>query len=114
MKNKTYEDIANEIEETVETDCKDPNAFALIIEGDSMEPEFRAGDYVIFAPNLEPRNGEPALVKLKDGKVYFKLFSLTGKNGSLVELKSINSMEFSREDVAFVYPAWELKRRLRK
>ena len=53
-----YPDLCNQIEELVETDCKDPNSFALILEGDSMEPTFLAGDIVIFAPNSEARNGD--------------------------------------------------------
>jgi phage repressor protein C with HTH and peptisase S24 domain len=113
-----YMDLAHQIMETVETDCRDPNAFAMIIEGDSMEPEIRAGDRVIFAPNLEPRNGEPAVVKLVDGRVYVKTFHTTGPQGSQVRLTSINPnyvpMEFDKKDVLFVYPAWELKRRFRK
>src|SRR5688572_10753414 len=43
---RAYEDLANQIEETVETECKDPNTFAIIIEGDSMENKFYAGDRV--------------------------------------------------------------------
>src|ERR1051326_7911476 len=55
---RAYEDLANQIEETVETDCRDANAFAIIIEGDSMEPKFYAGDRVVFMPNSEARNGD--------------------------------------------------------
>ena len=115
---RAYEDLANQIEETVETDCKDPNAFAIIIEGDSMEPRFYAGDRIIFAPNLEPRNGDAVVAKLNDGRVYFKNFYRTGPEGSKIKLVSENSnynpMEFEKSELAFVYPAWEVKRRLRR
>ena len=115
---RAYEDLANQIEETVETDCKDPNAFAIIIEGDSMEPKFYAGDRIIFAPNLEPRNGDVAVIKLIDGPVYFKNFYRTGPEGSKIKLVSENAnynpMEFDKGEIAFVYPAWEVKRRLRR
>jgi SOS-response transcriptional repressor LexA len=115
---RAYEDLANQIEENVETDCKDPNAFAIIIEGDSMEPKFYAGDRIIFAPNLEPRNGDAVIAKLTDGRVYFKYFYRTGNEGTRVKLVSENSnynpMEFDRSELVFVYPAWEVKRRLRR
>ena len=115
---KAYEDLCNHIDELVETDCKDQNAFAIIIEGDSMEDMFFAGDRVIFAPNLEPRNGDAVVAKLKDGRVYFKHFMRTGPEGSKVRLDSENenysSMEFDRSEFEFVYPAWEVKRRLRR
>jgi SOS-response transcriptional repressor LexA len=115
---RAYEDLANHIDELVETDCKDQNAFAIIIEGDSMEDRFFAGDRVVFAPNLEPRNGDAVVAKLKDGRVYFKYFYRTGPEGSKVRLVSQNPnyavMEMERPDLEFIYPAWEVKRRLRR
>lgn len=115
---RAYEDLANQMEETVESDCRDPNAFAIIIEGDSMEPKFFAGDRVIFAPNLEPRNGDAVLAKLADGRVLFKNFFRTGKEGRKVKLVSENpdysNLELDAAEFAFIYPAWEVKRRLRK
>jgi SOS-response transcriptional repressor LexA len=115
---RAYEDLANQLEERVETDCRDPNAFAIIIEGDSMEHRFLAGDRVVFAPNSEPRNGDAVIAKLQDGRVLFKYFFRTGPEGGRVKLVSENPnygpLEFERSDFAFVYPAWEVKRRLRR
>ena len=115
---RAYEDLANQMEESVDTDCKDPNAFAIIIEGDSMEEKFFAGDRVIFAPNLEPRNGDACIVKLTDGRVLFKYFYRTGPEGSRVKLVSenqnYNPIELDRTEIEFIYPAWEVKPRLRR
>lgn len=123
---KPYEDLATTVEESVETDCKDPNAFAIIIEGDRMEPEIRAGDRVVFAPSLEPRNGDIVVAKLADlpengtavGDVYFARFERTGNEGKCVRLyydnQRYNEVEFSARKFAFIYPAWEVKRKLRK
>lgn len=115
---RAYEDLANQIEETVETDCKDPNAFAIIIEGDSMEYKFYAGDRVVFAPNSEPRNGDAVVAKLDDGRVFFKYYFRTGPEGTRVKLASQNEnyapLEFDRSEFAFIYPAWEVKRKLRR
>jgi SOS-response transcriptional repressor LexA len=115
---KAYEDLCNQIDEMVETDCKDQNSFAIILEGDSMEDKFFAGDRVVFAPNLEPRNGDAVVAKLNDGRVYFKYFYRTGPEGSRVRLVSQNPnyapMEFDRAEFQFLYPAWEIKRRLRR
>lgn len=115
---RAYEDLANQIEETVETDCRDQNAFSIIIEGDSMEHKFYAGDRVVFAPNSEPRNGDAVVAKLTDGRVFFKYFFRTGPEGQRVKLSSENPnygpMEFDRSELAFIYPAWEVKRRLRR
>jgi SOS-response transcriptional repressor LexA len=115
---RAYEDLANQIEEHVESDTKDPNAFAIIIEGDSMEPHFFAGDRVVFTPNSEPRNGDAVVAKLADGRVFFKYFYRTGPEGTRVKLVSDNPnyspLEFDRSEFAFIYPAWEVKRRLRR
>lgn len=115
---RAYEDLANQIEETVETDCKDPNTFAIIIEGDSMENKFYAGDRVVFAPNSEPRNGDAVVAKLNDGRVFFKYFYRTGQEGARVKLVSENQnygpMEFDQQEFTFIYPAWEIKRKLRR
>jgi SOS-response transcriptional repressor LexA len=115
---KAYEDLATHIDELVETDCKDPNAFSIIIEGDSMEDQFYAGDRVVFAPNLEPRNGDAVVAKLTDGRVFFKKFYRTGAEGARIRLVSVNQnyapLEFDRSEIQFLYPAWEVKRRLRR
>lgn len=115
---RAYEDLANQLEETVETECRDANAFAIIIEGDSMEHKFYAGDRVVFTPNSEPRNGDAVVAKLQDGRVLFKYFYRTGPEGARVKLVSENPnygpLEFERSDFLFIYPAWEVKRRLRR
>jgi SOS-response transcriptional repressor LexA len=115
---RAYEDLANQIEETVETESRDANSFAIIIEGDSMEHKFYAGDRVVFAPNSEPRNGDAVVAKLQDGRVFFKYFYRTGPEGARVKLVSENSnygpLEFERSDFLWVYPGVEVKRRLRR
>ena len=115
---KDYQDLAAQIDELVETNSRDPNAFSVIIEGDSMEHRFYAGDRVVFAPNLEPRNGDAVLAKLTDGRVLFKWFHRTGAEGQKIRLSSENPnyapMELSKEDFQFIYPAWEVKRLLRR
>jgi repressor LexA len=45
-------------------DLHDPNAFAVRVWGDSMEPKFHEGDIVIFSPALEVRNGDDCFVRL--------------------------------------------------
>lgn len=115
---KDYDDLANQIEENVETSSKDENAFAVFIEGDSMEPKFFAGDRIVFAPNSEARNGDAVLVKMNDGRVYFKWFHRTGPEGKQVVLTSENKnyapINVPQEELRFIYPAWELKRLLRR
>jgi len=44
-------------------DLHDPNAFAVRVVGDSMEPKFCEGDIVIFSPVAEVHNGDDCFVR---------------------------------------------------
>jgi SOS-response transcriptional repressor LexA len=46
-------------------DLHDPNAFAVRVVGDSMEPRFRQGDIVVFSPAAEVRNGDDCFVRFR-------------------------------------------------
>jgi SOS-response transcriptional repressor LexA len=45
-------------------DIHDPNAFAVRVVGDSMEPKFAEGDVVIFSPKADVHNGDDCFVRL--------------------------------------------------
>ena len=45
-------------------DIHDPNAFAVRVIGDSMEPKFVEGDIVIFSPAADVQNGDDCFVRL--------------------------------------------------
>ena len=114
-----FSDLSEFIEEFVDSDTTDQNAFALILEGDSMEPDYKAGDRVIFEPNKEPRNGDCVVARLEEtGGVYFKIFRRTGPEGKIVKLESLNTnyspIEIPIEKFRFIYPAYEVKRRIRR
>ena len=47
-------------------DLHDPNAFAVRVVGDSMEPKFREGDIVIFSPSAEIHNGDDCFVRFQE------------------------------------------------
>jgi SOS-response transcriptional repressor LexA len=115
---KDFDDLDAQLDEQVSSDCRDTNAFAIILEGDSMEPSFFAGDRVVFMPNSEPRNGDAVLARLNDGGVLFKRYLCTGPEGTRIRLTSENPnyspIELKRADFRFIYPAYEVKRLLRR
>lgn len=51
--------------------------FALKIVGDSMEPDFRAGDVIIVDPEIEPAPGEFVVAKNGDHEATFKKYRPT-------------------------------------
>jgi SOS-response transcriptional repressor LexA len=113
-----YADLANQIEEVIYTDSRDPNAFALIVEGDSMYPEITAGDTIIFSPNGEPRNGNIVVARLAENHgVLVKRFRRTGPEGKTIVLESTNKdyppLTFPIEAFRFIYPAVEMRRKWR-
>lgn len=68
-------------------------AFGLEIEGDSMLPEFRAGDRVIIEPEWDPRPGEYVAAKNGSEEATFKKYRPRGtdKDGNIIfELAPLN------------------------
>ncbi len=68
----------------------DPNAYALEISGDSMEPVFRDGDQVIVSPSSPIRRGDRVVVRTREGEVMAK--QLTRQSARRIELKSLNPL----------------------
>lgn len=66
----------------------DPNAYALEISGDSMEPVFRDGDLVIVSPGAPIRRGDRVVVRTMAGEVMAK--QLTRRSARRIELRSLN------------------------
>ncbi len=47
-------------------DIHDPNAFAVRVVGDSMEPKFQEGDIVVFSPAAEVHNGDDCFIRFAE------------------------------------------------
>jgi SOS-response transcriptional repressor LexA len=106
-----YTDLDDSWHEFTATTCRDENCFAVIIEGDSMEPKYSAGDIAILMPNVEPRNGCLVVCKLKNEGVFFKLFH-QASDGKIFRLSSYNPvypvMECRKEDFVWIYPVSQI------
>ena len=78
----------------------------------------KSAEFLLRSRLVDAENGDVVLAKLNDGRVFFKWFHRTGPEGQKIKLSSENPnyapMEFSKEDFQFIYPAWELKRLLRR
>ena len=66
----------------------DPNAYALRVRGDSMHPRYRAGEYVVVEPGIEPQTGDDVIVSCTNGRKLLKQLNWT-RDGE-VQLLSIN------------------------
>lgn len=121
---KDYSELSGQLDEVLPSECPDENAFALILDGDSMEPEFRAGDRVVFSPNTEPRNGDYVVARFRENAdpvyslgVVFKKYKRVCKYGEKVLLQSLNpiypDLIKPADEFLFIYPAVSQMRYLR-
>src|ERR1700712_1249581 len=86
-------------------DISDPNAYALEISGESMEPVFRDGDLVIVSPSAPIRRGDRVVLRTMNGQVMAK--QLARRSARRVELKSLNpehiDYSFDLTEVAWIH-----------
>ncbi len=69
-------------------DLRDPNAYALEITGDSMEPVYRDGDIVVVSPVASLRRGDRVVARTREGEVLAKW--LARLSARRVDLRSFN------------------------
>ncbi len=72
----------------------DPNAYALKVTGDSMEPVYRKGDILILEPDAAVKRGDRVVVKTAKGEVMAK--EVLRRSGRKVELRSLNPRHADR------------------
>jgi phage repressor protein C with HTH and peptisase S24 domain len=93
-------------------DVTDPNAYALVISGESMAPKYEPGDIILVSPNMGVQTGDYAVVRLKDGTVMAK--RVREKNSHFI-FESVNpdypSVECAAEDVVFTHRIVWVKQR---
>ena len=97
-------------------DVTDPDAFAARVVGDSMEPEYREGEIVVFSPSLPTPSGSDCFVRLDpDSETTFKRVYFED-DGETIRLQPLNSAYpprlVKRENVAGIYAASYVMRRV--
>ena len=100
-------------------DLADPDAFAARVTGDSMEPEYREGDVVIFSPSRDVQSGMDCFARLEpDSELTFKRVYLerAADGCEVIRLQPLNpkypARGEPREMVAGLYPAVSVTRRV--
>lgn len=69
-------------------EINDEHAYALEISGDSMEPAYHEGTFIIVSPAASIRRGDRVVVRTVDGEVMVK--ELKRRTARTIELSSIN------------------------
>lgn len=96
----------------------DPEAFAVRISGDSMQPLHTDGEIAIVYPQAQPRTGDRVIVRIHDdigGEVLFRIFT-SADQGRRVTLTSPNPVyppvTISREEILWICPVASTVRQL--
>lgn len=112
-----YEQLPESWQPRVPCTNNDPKAFAVAIEGDSMEPKFSSGDVVVLLPSSEPRNGDLVIAKLSDDGVLFKIFQ-SNNTAQTITLASYNpvypAQTFKGSDFHWIYPVDSVVKKIRR
>lgn len=104
---ESYEEIPLSWRDRIPTDCPDSKAFAVVLEGDSMEPKFSDGDILIVQPTAEPHSGCFVVARFADDGVIFRRFEAIGKTIRLVPLNErYLATEHQPSDFSWIYPVW--------
>ena len=96
-------------------DVTDADAFAARVVGDSMMPEYREGDVVVFSPMRDVRDGSDCFVRLeRDAETTFKRVYF--EDGGRLRLQPLNAKyparTLEREEVAGMYVAVSVIRKV--
>ncbi len=97
-------------------DVHDPQAFAARVIGDSMAPDYKEGDIIIFAPSTPARNGNDCFVRFEsDGGTTFKRAYIDDER--TIRLQPINpeypAATYPNEQITGLWPAIYRIERLR-
>jgi phage repressor protein C with HTH and peptisase S24 domain len=69
-------------------EIEDEHLYALEVQGESMQPLYRAGDIIICSPDAAIRRGDRVVVRTLDGEVMAK--ELRRRTAKTIELGSLN------------------------
>lgn len=103
----SYEEMPFSWRNKIPTDCPDAKAFAVYLEGESMEPKFSDGDILIVQPTVEPHSGCYVVARFADDGVIFRRFEAIGKTIRLVPLNErYPATEHQPHEFSWIYPVW--------
>lgn len=100
-------------------DLADPDAFAARVVGDSMTPDYREGDIVIFSPARDVKNGSDCFARIwpDDETTFKRVFFERGPEGEeLIRLQPLNPAYpprvLPREEVVGLFVAVSVMRQI--
>ncbi len=112
-----FEELPLDWQKRLASDCPDQKAFAVEIQGDSMEPKFFQGDLAVLMPGQSPRNGSLVVARLENEGVVFKIF--TAKDHPSLRRCCFTSynpvfqpIEVPEDKILWNYPVYQVVRQI--
>jgi SOS-response transcriptional repressor LexA len=113
-----FDELPKDWQEAVPTTVGDPKAFALRIQGNSMEPEIREGDIAVLLPSIPARNGDLVVAVIEELGVVCKRLNTPGGTFDTLELISSNpdyrTITIHRRQLRWMYPVDSIVRKMRR
>ena len=102
-----YESVPDSWQEWIPTECRDPKAFAVKLEGDSMEPQFRELDLLVLMPSEKPYSGCFVVCRFQNDSIVFRGLETAGDTIRLVPLNDRYPVsEHKCEEFIWMHPVW--------
>lgn len=112
-----FDELPLDWQRNLPTDCPDERAFAVEIQGDSMEPKYSQGDVAVLMPSRQPRMGDLVVARLDPDGPIFKIFnSRSAPEGRMCIFSSYNPayqpQEVSESAVRWNFPVYQVVRQV--
>jgi len=108
-----FEELPLDWQKRVATDCQDESAFAVEIQGDSMEPKFYPGDIAVLMPTHQPRNGSLVVARLEGQGIVLKVFTLRDGVCSFTSYNPVfQPIEIPESKVVWNFPVYQVVRQI--
>lgn len=103
----SYEELPPSWQNEIPTECQDVKAFAVSLEGDSMEPRFGDGDLLIVQPSEQAYSGCYVVARFVNDGVIFRRLEMSGNQISLVPLNDRYQVTtHAPDEFSWIYPVW--------
>jgi len=100
-------------DEYIMSDVRDPDAYSLVIVGNSMLPTLNESEYVTVSPQCECNNGCIVVFRTMDGKSGIKRYKQIGTKVILwSDNKKYKELEYKIKDFVFIHKVVEVIKKL--
>jgi len=108
-----FEELPLDWQKRVATDCQDDAAFAVEIQGDSMEPKFFPGDIAVLMPTHQPRNGSLVVARLEGQGIVLKVFTARDRICSFTSYNPVfQPIEVPESKIVWNFPVYQIVRQI--